>query len=199
MLQTSLLISQTVASLEEYLKFEETATDKHEYHNGKLHKMSGGAANHSTITLNIASFLKYYMKGKKIKVFNNDMRVYSKILDEAFYPDVSMCTEPIDFPNPKSKTLYSNPLVLVEVLSKSTSNYDFTTKFDQYKTLSSFREYVLVDQYEKLVQVRTLIDVERDLWDIRLYREEDEKVVLKSLECEIPFSDIYEDVEFEGK
>ena len=198
MLQTSLLISQTVASLEEYLKFEETATDKHEYHNGKLHKMSGGAANHSTITLNIASFLKYYMKGKKIKVFNNDMRVYSKILDEAFYPDVSMCTEPIDFPNPKSKTLYSNPLVLVEVLSKSTSNYDFTTKFDQYKTLSSFREYVLVDQYEKLVQVRTLIDVERDLWDIRLYREEDEKVVLKSVDCEISFSDIYEDLEFEA-
>ena len=198
MLQTSLLISQTVASLEEYLKFEETATDKHEYHNGKLHKMSGGADNHSTITLNIASFLKYYMKGKKIKVFNNDMRVYSKILDEAFYPDVSMCTEPIDFPNPKSKTLYSNPLVLVEVLSKSTSNYDFTTKFDQYKTLSSFREYVLVDQYEKLVQVRTLIDVERDLWDIRLYREEDEKVVLKSVDCVISFSDIYEDLEFEA-
>ncbi len=137
------------------------------------------------------------MRGKGFKVFNNDMRVYSEKLDKAFYPDVSMCTEPVDFPNIKSKTLYSNPLVLVEVLSKSTLNYDFATKFDYYKTLSSFREYVLVDQYEKLVQVRTLMDAERDLWEIRLYREEDEKVVLKSVDCEIPFSDIYEDVEFE--
>lgn len=199
MLQTSLLISQTVASLDEYLKFEETSTDKHEYHKGKLHKMPGGTANHSTITLNIASFLKYYMRGKGFKVFNNDMRVYSKALDKAFYPDASICREPVDFPNSNSKTLYSNPLVLVEVLSKSTSNYDFTTKFDQYKTLASFREYVLVDQYEKLVQVRTLMDVERDLWEIRLYKEEDEKIILKSLECEISFLDIYEDVDFEGK
>lgn len=197
MLETSLLISQTVSTLEEYLKLEETAIDKHEYHKGKLHKTPGGTANHSTITLNIAAFLKYYLRGKGFKVFNNDMRVYSKTLDKAFYPDVSLCAEPVNFPNPKSKTLYSNPLVLVEVLSKSTSKYDFATKFDQYKTLPSFREYVLVDQYEKLVQVRTLIDVERDLWEIRLYEEKDEKIVLKALECEISFLDIYEDVDFE--
>ena len=79
MLQTSLLVTQTVPTLEEYLKYEETAEDKHEYHNGKLHKMPGGTANHSTITLNIASFLKYYMKGKKFKVFNNDMRVKLRV------------------------------------------------------------------------------------------------------------------------
>ncbi len=59
MLQTSLLIAQTVSTLEEYLEFEETADAKHEYHKGKLHKIPGGTANHSTITLNIASFLKY--------------------------------------------------------------------------------------------------------------------------------------------
>ena len=201
MLQTSLLIAQTVSTLEEYLEFEETAEDKHEYHNGKLHKMPGGTFNHNRIGLNVAFLLNLFFdqENKEIEAFSSDMKVYSKALDRSFYPDVSVVIGEPQQVNSKSTSIFTNPVLLVEVLSKSTRDYDMTKKFGHYRSIPTFSEYVIIEQDRFFVEVRTLADKERGLWDIQQYENEEEEVYLQSVGCRMKLGDIYKRVKFEDK
>lgn len=199
MLQTSLLITQTVSTLEEYLTFEETADAKHEYHNGKLHRIPGGTFNHNRIGLNVAFLLNLFFDQKKIEIeaFSSDMKIYSEALERAFYPDVSVVIGDPQQVNSNSKSIFTNPVLLVDVLSKSTRNYDMTTKFGHYRSIPSFSEYVIIEQDRFFVEVRTLVDKERGLWDIQQYENAEDEVYLQSVECKIKLSEMYKRVEFE--
>ena len=109
------------------------------------------------------------------------------------YPDVSAVSEkPIYFQG--NDLLLINPILIVEVLSKSTSKYNRTQKFDEYKTLESFREYVLIDH--KKNRVETHYREEYDLWRERKYTDLNDNVVLKSLGCTISMGMIYRNIEF---
>lgn len=199
MLQTSLLIAQTVSTLEEYLEFEETADAKHEYHNGKLHKMLGGTFNHNRIGLNVAFLLNLFFdqENKEIEAFSSDMKVYSEALDRSFYPDVSVVIGEPQQVNSKSASIFTNPILLVEVLSKSTRDYDMTKKFGHYRSIPTFSEYVIIEQDRFFVEVRTLADKERGLWDIQQYENVDDEVYLQSVDCRMKLGDIYKRVKFE--
>ncbi len=199
MLQTSLLIAQTVSTLEEYLEFEETADAKHEYHKGKLHKMPGGTFNHNRIGLNVAFLLNLFFdqENKEIEAFSSDMKVYSEALDRSFYPDVSVVIGEPQQVNSKSASIFTNPVLLVEVLSKSTRDYDMTKKFGHYRSIPSFSEYVIIEQDRFFVEVRTLADKERMLWDIQQYENVEDEVYLQSVGCRIKLGDIYKRVKFE--
>ncbi len=198
MLLTSLLASQKIMTLEEYLKFEENSQERHEFHAGKLYIMSGGTYNHSRICITIARLLDDFCENSKenLEVFASDMKVVSTELGRTFYPDVSIVKGTPHSPISTSKSVYENPCCLIEVLSKSTAKYDAIEKFDCYKTLPSFREYVLIDQYQKLVEVRTLEDVERNLWDIKTFRADEDVVSLKSIGFEATIKEIYKRVQF---
>ncbi len=126
-------------------------------------------------------------------VMNNQQLVYLPQLNFSLYPDVLVvCETPKYFDN--NEVLLINPVLIVEVLSRSTGKYDRTTKFDEYKTLASFKEYVLIDQ--KKCYVETRFQEEPNLWREHTYTELSEKVMLKSVDCAIEMSMIYRKIEF---
>ena len=92
----------------------------------------------------------------------------------------------------KNEVLLINPVVIVEVLSKSTKKYDRNGKFDEYKTLDSFREYVLIDQ--KKCHVQTRFREEPNLWRETDYDNIKGSVFLRSLNCSILLEDIYDNI-----
>ncbi|MFM6753082.1 MAG: Uma2 family endonuclease, partial [Dolichospermum sp.] len=181
---------------EEYLELEEKALYKSEYRNGEIIPMTGGTTNHNQIALNFASSLLYAIRGKKYRVFIGDVRLWIPEYREYTYPDV-IVTDGKPLYAGKNNTTVTNPLLIVEVLSKSTKNYDQGEKFTFYRSIPQFKEYVLVEQNQ--YQVMHYSKTNEGEWIFREYKSENDIVKLQHLDFEISLVDIYQDVNFEDK
>jgi Uma2 family endonuclease len=88
-----------------------------------------------------------------------------------------------------------NPQVIVEVLSKSTKGYDKEDKFQAYRTIPSFQEYLLIDQTR--IHVEQFSKTGKKQWNLREYDEEDEAIAFVTVPFEITLQDLYDKVNFE--
>jgi Uma2 family endonuclease len=178
---------------EEYLALEEKAENKSEYVNGYIVKMAGGTEAHNDITLNIAASLKTKLRGK-CKTFANDMKVWVEEVGTFFYPDVAVVCGERKFHKGK-RDIVENPILLVEVLSKSTKEYDKNDKFFTYQHIESFQEYVLISQNQPAVQ--QYIRQTDGKWIYKATIGLNSEVFFESVETKISLSEIYDLVEFE--
>ena len=181
---------------EEYLELEKTATYKNEYRDGEIIPMTGGTGNHNKITLAIAAILLYALRRRKYEVFMGDMRLWIPEFRQYTYPDV-MVTDSKAIYTDNNHTTVTNPLLIVEVLSKSTKNYDQGDKFTFYRSIPQFKEYVLVEQNK--YQVMHYSKTNEGEWIFREYKFENDIIKLQYLDFEISLVDIYQDVNFEDQ
>jgi Uma2 family endonuclease len=186
--------SANFLSIEKYLVNEEKSKEKHEYINGKIRKMPGSTFQHNQITVQIAAAIlnQLEIKNKPFKVLSSDQKVYIPNLNQILYPDALVVYEKPEFWNNR-KDILLNPILIVEVLSPTTENYDRHDKFMSYKNIPSFKEYVMVRQ-EK-VEVETWYREEPHLWRESVYNEGDE-VKLSSIGVSIEIDKIYRNIEF---
>jgi len=186
---------QKIYTLDEYRELEETAEFRNEYRDGEIVQMSGGTINHSQIIGNIYAFLKSALRGKNARPFMSDLRLWIPRYRRGTYPDVMVIEgEPV-FTEGRSDEIL-NPIMIVEVLSKSTKDFDREDKFRFYRSIPEFREYVLVNQSEFLVA--QYIKTESNEWLFREYEGESAIVSFASVEVQMSMSDIYELVVFEN-
>jgi Uma2 family endonuclease len=180
-------------TLAEFLRREENSTELLEYYDGIITKLPMARGPHNEIIINVGSVLKQTFKaeGKKHRVLGGQQKVYMPALNLGVYPDVLVITD-----TPKywddNQVLLINPIVIVEVLSKSTKKHDRTSKFVDYKTLESFREYVLIDQNKCYVE--TYYKEKQNVWQGTDYKDITGSIYLKSLDCTIALADIYENI-----
>lgn len=180
---------------EDYLVLEASAQEKHEYYDGKIITMPGGTLNHNLIAANVLLAIKLALRqlNKKCLVLGSDMKI--RIAEENLfvYPDaVVICDQPVFYKD--RKDVITNPLLIVEVLSKSTEEYDRGVKFDYYRTLPSFQEYVLLSQNKPRASVYHRESV--DTW--RIINVIEGAIHLQSIGCDILLEDIYEDIIFDA-
>ena len=131
---------------EEYLALEEAADYRSEYFQGEIFAMSGGSANHNRITKNLVIALERSFENKPCEAFMTDMRLLVKKNGLYTYPDIMAVCGQLEFAEGRDDTL-TNPVVIVEVLSKSTQDYDRGGKFALYRAIETFQDYVLIDQH----------------------------------------------------
>lgn len=178
-------------TLEAYFCAEEKATHKHEFHNGCYKSMAGGTFKHDNLSGKVVTLLNNFIEDHEYNYFVNgsDTKIRIEQFDKVVYPDaVVICEKPEYFQNRQDTII--NPLIVVEVLSKSTEKYDRTGKFDLYRTLPSFKEYVLVNQDCKLVSVYT--KQADTTWILRDYDGDEAVAVLYNLhECPISLKRLY--------
>lgn len=177
-------------TLEQYLVLDREAERKSEFYDGVMYAMAGGTYAHSTIMTNTMLTLGSALKGGPCRVRNSELRVRAGDLHT--YPDVSVICGP---PELDGDTLL-NPVLIVEVLSPSTESDDRGFRFSQYRKIASLREYVLIAQREPRVEVFRRQPTGR--WEMQEFTQLDQMVRFESLNCEVPMSGIYEDVEFTG-
>ena len=178
---------------EEYLALEETAEYKSEYRDGEIVPMTGGTTNHNEIALNIAANLKFSLKSKNYKVYMGDVRLWIPRYRQYTYPDVMVIQgQPIY--TGKGITTVMNPKLIVEVLSKSTKNYDQGDKFLYYRSIPEFIEYLLIEQEEYRLLQYTKTSTNQ--WQLTEYESVDAIISLNSVDLEVSLSDIYEGVDF---
>ncbi|MCC5642505.1 Uma2 family endonuclease [Nostoc sp. CHAB 5824] len=179
---------------EEYLELEEAADYKSEYINGQTIPIAGGTANHNRIAGNFYAVLNFAFRQQEYEVFNSDMRLWIHQKRIYTYPDVTVIAGEPEFFNNRTDIII-NPQVIVEVLSKSTKNYDRKDKFQAYRTISTFQEYLLIDQTR--IHVDQFSKTGKKQWALREYDEEDEAIALITVPFEISLQDLYNKVNFE--
>ena len=181
-------------SFEEYLVLEETADEKHEYQDGEIVQMTGGTTDHNKIALNFASNLKFALKRKQYDIFIGDVKLWIPTYRQGTYPDVMLIKgESLYYGS--GKTTVINPSLIVEVLSKSTQNYDQGDKFFYYRSIPQFEEYILVsqDQYYVMQFNKT----QEGKWLLSEYMGVNSTLSLNSVEFQISFPELYENVIFD--
>ena len=180
-------------SYEQYVAWEQTQDERHEFHDGEVLAMSGASHDHGCVAANCIGELHQRLKGRPCRISDGATRVRQLQARRYVYPDLSIvCEQPqYDTTNPRRLTLL-NPLLVLEVLSPSTEAYDRGDKFQYYRQIPSLREYVLVAQDRANVEVFSLND--GGLWAIAAYVGLDAVAKLRSIEVDLPLAEVYANV-----
>jgi Uma2 family endonuclease len=180
----------------EYFALEDQAELKSEYHDGEIISMTGGSFNHNRIINRICAYLLNALQGKNYEPFSSDVKVWIPKYRKATYPDVMVIEgEPEQYDN-RTDTLL-NPRLIIEVLSKSTEDYDQGDKFKFYRSIPSLQEYLLISQYE--IDIQHYTKTEGGFWIYRTYETLEETIALTSINTDISVASIYEGIVFEGQ
>jgi Uma2 family endonuclease len=178
-----------LTSQEEYLTLEREAFEKHEYYQGEVTLMTGYSLNHNRIKENIAAEVGIFLKNKLVQHFTSDMRFHIPTDEYYTYPDMVIVCGKLEMLDNEEDTLL-NPSVIIEILSKSTSNYDRGDKFERYRSIESFKEYILVDS--RRVKVEVWRKNEENLWTLTKETSKlNDEIEIKSIEFKLKMEDLY--------
>jgi Uma2 family endonuclease len=172
---------------QEYLNWERQSPEKHEFIQGKVFAMAGASREHNLLVGNIVRLLGNALANRPCEAYPSDMKVRIPATGDYVYPDASaLCGRP-EFADQEDDIL-TNPQVIFEVLSDSTENFDSGEKFEGYKSIDSFKEYVLVSQEEVLIE--HFVRGPDGSWMPTIHRAGDE-FELSSLRCKLAVNDLY--------
>jgi len=175
---------------DEYLKAERVSEAKAEYVAGQVLEMQGPSIPHARIVRNIQVALANHMKESPCEALAAGIKVKSEE-DKFFYPDVLVfCGEPIYTYGANDVIL--NPTVIIEVLSRTTSDWDRGGKFEYCRRIETLTDYILVSQDKCQVEHRERQSSTK--WTMRFIDGLDGVIRLKTTDCELPLADIYERV-----
>ncbi|MEH1888283.1 MAG: Uma2 family endonuclease [Nostoc sp.] len=179
---------------EEYLELEEKAEYKNEYKDGEIIPVTGGTTNHNKIAGNFYKKFPTTVQGQAYDIYIGDVKLSIPRYRLYTYPDVIVIKGKPIYEGTGTTTII-NPLLIVEVLSNSTKNYDKTDKFKYYRSIPGFQEYIMIDQYSFAVE--QFAKQAESQWIFKEYEGEEAVLVLDSIDFKIALRDIYERVDFE--
>lgn len=181
----------TYMTAAEYLEMERAAIEKHEYYKGEVFAISGARLRHNHIQTNFVGTVYSYLRGKSCNVFGSDLRIHIPTNSLYTYPDaVIVCGEPAMLDNEMDTLL--NPVVIVEVLSKSTQSYDRGDKFMLYRAIPSLKEYIMINS--ESIGVEHYTRQEAGKWELEELKSLSDTINIRSIDLRLPLQQLYEGV-----
>lgn len=180
-------------TLEEYFEFDKNAEGNFEYFNGETFEMSGVSPNHARVERNLTVKLTPLSFEKGCEVFPANLRIKIQNLPVYRYPDLSIVCGNAEFMDVGGVQCLTNPSLIVEVLSDSTERYDRGEKFLEYKSIESFREYLLISSTNISV---TLFQQHNERFWLQSDYTAAESFHLNTLNLEMNVDDLYKGVDF---
>lgn len=174
-------------SITEYLVLERASEMKHEYLDGEMFAMTGASRNHNRIAVDTGTDLAAQTEDQGCEVFICDMRIRTPS-DLFTYPDISVVCSEARFEDTELDTLL-NPVVIFEVLSRSTESYDRSTKLSHYRTIPSLAEVVFIAQDR--AHVEQWVRQADGQWLVREIDGMGKNLDLPSIHCTLPLARIY--------
>ncbi|PZD73067.1 hypothetical protein C1752_02779 [Acaryochloris thomasi RCC1774] len=187
--------STQLYTVEEYLDRETQSDIRSEYRNGEIIPMTGGTPAHNKIISALNALLWFGLRGQAFSLFASDQRLWIPNCNLYTYPDVMVVANPLDLQAGRTDTV-TNPILVAEVLSKSTKDYDRDEKFSAYRTIDTFTEYLLIDQYQQ--RVEQYVRQEANQWLLTVHEGQAASISLASVPVEITLTELYETVELKS-
>jgi Uma2 family endonuclease len=173
----------------EYVAIANDTELKYEYVAGEVVAMAGGTVDHARLIGRATALLDRALDGRPCVVLPSDLRIRIRAADRSTYPDLQIvCGQPERDPDDDHAIV--NPTVIVEVLSDSTAGLDRTEKFAAYRRLVSLREYVLVSQRERRIEIYRRRENRRGQLAAHVAGD---RVRLESLAIDLAVDDLYVD------
>lgn len=179
-------------TVEQYLDLERTSEVRHEYLDGLVYALAGGTAAHSRLTANVIASLHAALRASPCGVYTSDTKV--RVTATRFvYPDASVGCRGVERTDRGDEWLTA-PVLVVEVLSRSTAAFDRGGKAELYRQVETLRDYVLVDTTRRLVEVHSR--GAGDSWTVRRYGAGTEADV-PGLALRLAVDDVYAKVDLD--
>lgn len=191
---TDPLLNKTHYTRQEYLEIEDQAQIRSQYHQGEIFAMAGGSRNHSVICVNVIRRLSEAVDDKDCLVFDGNMKLDIPKADAILYPDSMAVCGDIEFPENRTD-IVQNPVLIVEVLSPGTESFDRGKKFEMYRTIPSFQEYLLISQTSPMVE-QFCKQAKKNRWLYAAINGLDNRLAIESLQCELTLDHVYQKVAF---
>ena len=176
-------LQQEYTEFDEYLAGERDVDVRSEYIDGHVYAMAGASERHNTITHTFGANIEVNLRDG-CRAWQSDMKVIgaNRGKNFAYYPDImAACGE-----NTGDQYVRTNPILIIEVLSPSTMRTDLTEKFENYQSIDSLLEYVVVSQDTPFLRVFR----RRNNWQSEAYYADD-ILSLESVGLDIKIEDIY--------
>ncbi len=178
---------------QEYLAFERSSSEKHEYYQGDIFNMSGASQKHNKVDSNLRTEIGSFLKNAKCNVYGSNLRVHVKTESLYAYPDILVVCGEEKYLDNEFDTL-TNPSLIIEILSPSTADYDKGLKFELYRALESFKEYVLIDPVK--IHVTHYQKNTDSSWLMKEYKNIDDYLILVSIDMKLTLKDCYNGIDF---
>jgi Uma2 family endonuclease len=137
----------------QYVALERDSPTKHEFFDGEIYAMAGGSEDHSALAVNVLAALLGAVGDRPCRVHTSDLRIYVEAVGLATFPDGSVICGPLQQHAPSPVATALNPLVLLEVTSDSSEEYDTSAKLEAYQTIPTLREVILVSHRERRITI----------------------------------------------
>lgn len=180
--------AEKLMSLDEFLAWEREQPERHEYVDGVIRMMTGASAGHVTIAMNLGSALREALRGTGCRPFGSDMKIIAN--GNVRYPDISIACGPVDTRSDRLE----NPVVVIEIISPSTEREDRGRKKFDYFATPSIRQYAIVEQDERRIDLYTRTET---AWLDQVITG-DAALTLSAVGVDIPLDAIYEDTELDA-
>jgi Uma2 family endonuclease len=181
-------------TLEEYLALERESEVKYEYWDGEIFDMSGGTLAHELTMGNAWDSLRIQLDGKKCRLISDNMQIKVPAAPPYRYADGCVVCGEVEVERFNGADLLINPVLIMEVLSPSTEAYDRGDKFTYYKSIPSFREYLLIAQHRP--HITHYVKSDAGKWDYEEANDINGSIHLATIECTLALSDVYREVAF---
>ena len=188
------ILEERLFTIEEYFKKEENSLHKHEYHAGKIVRMAGAKFTYNQLAARVMQFTLNFIEefNLEFELGTSDSKIWIDEFSKVLYPDAVIISQKPEYYNNDGMTIL-NPLLIVEILSSSTQKHDRTTKFEMYRTVPSFKEYVLVNEDMPRVTVWTKQD--NGSWLPKDYKTIEAVAILKTINnCPISLERLYRNI-----
>jgi Uma2 family endonuclease len=135
----------------DYVALEESSPTKHEFFQGEIYAMAGGSEEHSALAAEVLRILGNALADRPCRAHTSDLRIYVEATGMATFPDASVICGKLQQHAASPRTTALNPMLLVEVTSDSSEEYDTTTKLQSYQTIASLQDYLVVSHRERRI------------------------------------------------
>lgn len=186
------LTREASVTVSEYLAMEDASLERHEYVDGVVYAMSGGSPRHNLLVGNLHGMLRAGLRGRPCVMLPEGQRIFIPATGLYTYSDALVVCDGPRFHSEDPRSL-TNPRVICEVLSPSTEGYDRGEKFQNYQSIESLQEYVLVEQHRR--RVEHFQRRANDQWLLTSYDGEAAVVSLPTVDVTLSVAELYEQME----
>ncbi len=172
----------------DYVALELSSPTKHEFLDGEIYAMAGGSEEHSALAAEALRLLGNGIANRPCRAHTSDLRIYVESVGLATFPDATVVCGPLEQHAPSPKATALNPMILVEVTSDSSEEYDTAEKLEYYRSIPTLRDYVIVSHRERRITVHSRD--EQGAWAARV-AVSGGRVRLQSLELDLAVDELY--------
>jgi Uma2 family endonuclease len=172
----------------DYVAVELESSTKHEFLDGEIYAMAGGSEEHSALSAQVLRVLGNAIGDRPCRVHTSDLRMYVEAVGLATFPDGSVICGGVQQHEPSPRATALNPMILLEVTSDSSEDYDTGAKLEYYRTIPSLRDYIVVSHRERRITVHSRNEDAR--WTTRVAISGG-RVLVEPLRIELIVDEIY--------